>query len=193
MINDCSQRSFWPNGFAFFLYGQVQFDTSLTYEELLEDYFSHAYGEDWREVVTLLEKIGKAIDMNYLCGKRSADPKVHKRYNPAVAAELRGMEYIAEEYAAFLQAHRVMPMRAQTVAFKLMRYYMEYCTGLAKCLIPKCYGAGKEAKEMYLEFLKSFGRHEVEIETYFDQWMMSYAFDCKLFAQAEASVPTVEN
>ena len=36
LINDCSQRSFFPNGFAFYIYGQLQFDTSLTFDELKE-------------------------------------------------------------------------------------------------------------------------------------------------------------
>ena len=193
LINDCSQRSFWPNGFAFYIYGQAQFDTSLTYEALLEDYFSHAYGEDWREVVEIFKKIRTAFDPGYFWGHRCADIRVEKRYAPAVAAELRLMPKIAEEAKGFLEAHRAMPYRAQTVMYKLLRYYMEYCVGLAKCLIPKCYGAGEEAKELYQAFLKDFGRHECEIETCFDQWMMSYAFDCKIFAKKEATVPTVEN
>ena len=86
-----------------------------------------------------------------------------------------------------------MPMRAQTVAYKLLRYYMEYCVGLAKCLVAKCYGAGKEAKELWEEFIKDFGRHECEIETYYDQWMMYYAFEHKIFTSQETAVPTVEN
>ena len=185
LINDCTQRAFWPNGFSFFLYGQVQFDTSLKFEDLLEDYFSHAYGEDWREVVKILEKIGKAIDMHYINGLRSADLSISKRYNPAVAEELRQMPAIAEEAKEFLEAHKNMPMRAQTVAYKLMRLYMEYCTGLAKCLTAKCFGAGKEAKEMFEAFLADFGRHEVDIETYYDQYMIGYGLASKVFNKKE--------
>ena len=185
LINDCTQRAFWPNGFSFFLYGQVQFDTSLKFEDLLEDYFSHAYGEDWREVVKILEKIGGAIDMHYINGLRSADLSISKRYNPAVAEELRQMPAIAEEAKEFLEAHKNMPMRAQTVAYKLMRLYMEYCTGLAKCLTAKCFGAGKEANEMYEAFLADFGRHEVEIETYYDQYMIGYGLASKVFNKKE--------
>ena len=192
LINDCSQRSFWPNGFAFFLYGQVQFDTSLKFEDLLEDYFSHAYGEDWKEIVRILEKIGKAIDVKYVTGLRSADLKIEKRYNPAVAEELRQMPAIAEEAKEFLEAHKNMPMRAQTVAYKLMRLYMEYCVGLSKCLIAKCFGAGAEAREMFMDFLADFGRHEAEIETYYDQYMAGYGFDSKVFKKKE-EFPTVNH
>ena len=74
-----------------------------------------------------------------------------------------------------------MPYRAQTVAYKLLRYYMEYCTGLAKCFSLKCLGAGVEAKEEFEKFLAEFGKHEVEIERYFDQYMMGYIFSLRYF------------
>ena len=192
LINDCSQRSFFPNGFAFYVYGQLQFDTSLTFDELKEDYFSHAYGEDWREVEAILAKLGEAMDYKYLEGYRSADMKIGKLYNPAVAEELRRVPSIVEEARDFLETHKNMPMRAQTVAYKLMRLYMEYVLGLSKCLIPKCYGAGAEAKEMFEAFLLDFGRHEVAIETYFDQHMMGYGYNAKVFGRMESAVPTVE-
>ncbi len=192
LINDCSQRSYFPNGFAFYIYGKLQFDTSLTFEELKEDYFSHAYGEDWREIESILNKLGEAMDYKYLEGYRSADMNIGKYYNPEVAEELRRVPAIVEEAKDFLEAHKNMPMRAQTVAYKLMRLYMEYTLGLSKCLIPKCYGAGAEAKEMFEKFLLDFGRHEVAIETYFDQHMMGYGYDAKVFGKMESAVPTVE-
>ncbi|MBQ8344686.1 MAG: DUF4838 domain-containing protein [Clostridia bacterium] len=189
LINDCSQRSFWPNGFSFFVYGQLQFDTSLKFEDLLEDYFSHAYGDDWKEVVTLFERIGKAIDSKYLSGLRSSDLNVGKRYNPEVAKELEMIFEIASDYEAFLQSHKNMEYRAQTVAYKLLRLYMEFCQGLAKCLIPKCQGNGEEAARLFDEFLKDFGRHEAEIETYYDQHMFGSCMNSKIFGVKEIVVP----
>ena len=192
LINDCSQRSFFPNGFAFYIYGQVQFDTSLSFDELKEDYFSHAYGEDWREVERILNKLGDAMDYKYLERYRSANETIGKYYNPAVADELRRVPGIAEEAREFLEAHKNMPKRAQTVAYRLLRLYMEYCAGLSKCLIPKCYGAGAEAKEAFEAFLADFGKYEVEIERYFDQYMMGYGYEVRIFGKMESAVPTVE-
>ena len=47
MIEDGSQRSFFPNGFAYYVYGSTLFDTSVEFDSLARDYFSHAYGEDY--------------------------------------------------------------------------------------------------------------------------------------------------
>ena len=191
LINDCSQRSFFPNGFAFYIYGQLQFDTSLSFEYLLEDYFSHAYGEDWREVLAIFEKIGKAMDYKYIARKRSANVSIGKAYNPAVAADLRRVPDIAEEAKPIIEAHKNMPMRAQTVAYKLLRYYMEYCVGLAKCFTLKCLGAGPEAKREFESFIAEFGKYEAEIGTCFDQYMMAFGFATSTFNNMEKDMSEV--
>ncbi len=192
LINDCSQRSFWPNGFAFFLYGQVQFDTSLKFEDLLEDYFSHAYGEDWRTVAELFGKLGDAVDVRYLEGKRRAHPKLSSRYNPAIAEEVRRVPGIAAEYEEFISSHRQMPYRAQTVMFKLLYYYMDFCVKFSKCLVPKCLGAGPEAAELFQKMLAEIGPRECEIQTCFDQYMMGFGYNAYLFSNTKTVVPLVE-
>ena len=45
IIEDGSQRSFFPNGLSFYVYAQTLFDMSLTFDKLKEDYFRHAYGD----------------------------------------------------------------------------------------------------------------------------------------------------
>ena len=181
LINDCTQRSFFPNGFPFFVYGQTQFDTSLTFEELLEDYFSHAYGEDWRGVLDIFEKISEAMPYKYVAREDSADRRISKTYNPAYAPLLRRVPDVVKEARPFIEAHKNMPMRAQTVSYRLMRYYLEYCEGLARCLTLKCLGAHKEAKEEFVKFYTEFGKYEIEIERYFDHFIMALVFEAHIF------------
>ena len=189
LINDCSQRSFWPNGFPFYIYGQLQFDTSLSFDELLEDYFSHAYGEDWREVLAYFEKIGDAVDPYFVQGKRSADLRVAKRYNPAKAVTMREVRAINAAFSAFLESHRIMPYRAQTVAYKLLRNYTEYTNGITDALILKAHGMGAEAKRAYEAFMAEFGRRECEIERWYDQGMCGQAWSFGVFNKPEMNLP----
>ncbi len=192
LVNDCTQRSFFPNGFQFFIYGQVQFDNSLKYEELLEDYFSHAYGDDWREVIKIFEQIEEAMPYRFVARYDSANLKISKSYNPAVAPLLRKVPAIAEGAKEFLEAHKNMPMRAQTVAYKLLRYYMEYCTKLSKCLVLKALGADEESKEAFEQFLIDFGKHEIEIERYFDQFIMGLIYSVQI-CRIEKNAPVFDN
>ena len=68
IIEDGSQRSFFPTGFAFYVYGETLFDTAVSLEALTEDYFSHAFGAEWKSVVEYLQKIDARLDYAYLAG-----------------------------------------------------------------------------------------------------------------------------
>ncbi len=175
-IEDGSQRCFFPNGFAFYTYGKTLFDSEIDFEELKEDYFSHAYGEDWREVAAFFEKMGQCFDHKFLAGERSADPKIGKYYNPAMAKKLREVKAIVEEFTPFVQAHKNMPLRSQTVSYRLLNRYLEYVSGLSQVLILKSLGAGKEAKELFTKFLSDFGKYELEMERWYDQFNLGNAY-----------------
>ena len=186
LINDCSQRSFWPNGFAFWVYGQTLFDTSLSFDALLEDYFSHAYGEDWRRVAELLEKVGTLLDRRYLHGQLSANKKVGKFFNPAMAQRIARLPRMLNAYLPFLQANKNRPYRAQTVAYRLLILYTQYLKGLGKALQTKATGNGEKAREQFMAFLKEFGKHEVAVERYFDQYMFYLGMNERIFKRMEA-------
>ncbi len=186
MIEDGSQRSFFPNGFCFYVYASTLFDDSVTFEELKEDYFSHAYGEDWREVYAFLEKMSNTFGHKYLEGKASSDLEKGKYYDPIHAEELRKVKGYVEEFRGFLEAHKNMPKRAQTVAYRILLKYLDYCEGLAYPLILKAMGIEDEAISEYAKFLNEFGKNEIEIERYYDQSLygMTFGLYTKLFRGA---------
>ena len=166
LIEDGSQRSFFPNGFNFYVYAATLFDTSVDYEELKKDYFTTAYGEIADDVINYLTKITEAFDINYLMKEGSL-------YAPSHVPALRSVKDITAEFAPVFEAHKNMPYRAQTVAVRLLLKHLEYCNALSDVFVLKAYGADKEAVALYNEFLKSFGKYETEIETYFDQRMFN--------------------
>ena len=183
IIEDGTQRCFFPNGVNLFVYANTLFDVSSDFDALVEDYFSHAYGEDWREVKAFFEKIADVYTPAYIMGHRSADKSKGTYYNPEEAAKMRKMTSVANEFAPFLKAHKNMPMRAQTVAYKLLARYSELLCGFSKPCVLKALGADEEAKEAFIELLKSFGRYEHELKAYYDQHMFGMAFDNRFLGQ----------
>lgn len=167
LIEDGSQRSYFPNGFNFYVYAATLFDTSVDYEKLKKDYFSHAYGEIYEDVISYMTKITKAFDINYLMSSNF--------YAPQRVPALRSVHEITAEIEPILLAHKNMPKRAQTVAVRLLLKHLEYCNALADIFILKALGADVEAKKLCLNFLDSFGKYEVEIERYFDQYMFQHS------------------
>ena len=191
VIEDGSQRSFFPNGFAFYVYGQTLFDTSLDFEDIKKDYFSHAYGEDWREVAAFFEGLGELISHRYLDGWSSADPKIGRFYNPAMAVNLRKVAGYVDAFEPFAVQHKNMPKRVQTVSMRLLLRYLEYCKKLAEIFAVKCFGASDEAEHMYKKFLDDFGRYEMEMQLYYDHDNMAHAFN-RNFVRDKDHIPGLE-
>ena len=177
LIQDGSQRSFFPTGYHFLAYAETLFDTNVDLEAVKRDYFEHAFGEIADDVINYLTEITEAFDMKYImdgsnpAANASGSRPAASYYAPAQAKKLRHVKEIVEKYAPIFEEHRVMPMRAQTVSMKLIRYHLEYVTGLSEIWTLKALGADPEAVERYNKFEADFGRHEFEIGTYFDQRM----------------------
>ncbi len=175
LIEDGSQRSFFPSGFAFYVYAETLFDTSVDFEALKEDYFSHAYGEDWREVVNFYERVGELIPHGYLNGKMSTDPARGKFYNPAVAEAAKKLPATVEEFLPFVEAHKNCSKRAATVSYKLLRYYLKYLAKISELLVLKAEGHHTASQKAWEEFSAWCGAWEIEVERWFDQHMLSNA------------------
>ena len=188
VIEDGSQRSFFPNGLPFYTYAQTLFDTSLSFDDIKEDYMSHAYGEDWREVERFMRKLIGLMDHKFFAGEATADARVGAYYNPAMGEKLRGVSEVIEEFRPFVEAHKNMPYRAQTVAYRLLDYFLEYAEGYARFMTVKSFGAAKEAKDMCFKFLDKFGRHELAIERYYDQRNFGAAMDWRVLKSKEEPI-----
>ena len=137
------------------------------------------------------EKLGKAADFRYLNGKLSLDGNKGGwgkagYYNPTLAESFRKIPEIVEEFRPFVEAHKNMPMRVQTVSYRLLEKYLEYCVGMSKFMVLKCMGADAEANEAFWSFFAKFGKYEQEIERYYDQYMC-----CASHRSAAGKTPSV--
>ena len=167
VIEDGSQRSYFPNGLNYFVYAQTLFDTSADYEELKKDYLSHAYGDQWEKVEEYLREITEAFDPMYMMER----PGKVDFYSPENAEKLRTVKDITAKIAPVIEENRLMPRRAQTVAMRLLKRHTEFCNRLADVLSLKADGKDKEASEAFNKFFADFGKYEYEIATYFDHFM----------------------
>lgn len=176
LIQDCSQRCFFPNGFSFYCYGQKLFDNDVTYEQLEEDYFKHAYGDQWQLALAYLKAVDTYMPQTYMEAKHTSRIP-NNFYNPAMEEKLLALIPIAKEFEEKLDGHKNMPIRVQTVAMRLLKLHAQYVQGLAKAMALKSLGKDAEAKDAALSFFAEFGKHEVAIERYYDHMLMVHAMN----------------
>lgn len=167
-IEDGSQRSAFPNGFPVWLYAQTLMDRDSDFETLQQDYYRHAYGEDWQQAAALLEQISKAFDFAYMEGVRSKDERISYYYDPERMKQLEQVFALCDREKALAEQHLNMPYRPQTVSWRLLLRHSEYCRHWADILILMAKGQTQQAIDRSREYADSFGKYELEIERYFD-------------------------
>ncbi|MBO5868705.1 MAG: hypothetical protein J6Q54_07355, partial [Oscillospiraceae bacterium] len=167
-MEDGSNRSFWPNGFHDFIYAETLMNRDLDYDAVYADYYAHAYGDDWKLVKAYLEDITNAFGYAYMVGKESADPEKGPHYNPAHAADLEAVRELCAQMREIAAKHTDMPIRVQQVYWRVLYLHTEFCEGFAEVMYHKCQGRTKYAHELFHAFLDAFGKHDFELEKYFD-------------------------
>ncbi len=163
-----SMRSFFPNGFAYYVYARKLFDISLTYGELKEDYYSHAYGENWEKVYAYLEEILDAFGFAFLEGEESQDKTVSLYYNPERAKKLSRVREITPKGVELSKALATSSVRPTVTSARLLAYHAEYCNLLADTLVYKALGEESKAIEVYENVRKYMSEAESFLEPYHD-------------------------
>ena len=170
IIEDGSQRSFFPSGLSFYTYARTLFDTSLTYEEIEEDYFSHIYGENWKDFRNYLQKISDALPFEIL--SRDEEMKTDKAYDhPEMAEQITRIREITKEGRLLIAENRPHKFRVQTLASNLLAFHADFCDMISDWMAEKVSGRRERAEELLSRAKFEIGKREPEFEKYYDQFM----------------------
>ena len=167
-IEDGSQRSFFPTGLCFYTYARTLFDKNLSQEEIAEDYFSHAFGEDWRKFYDYLDALGKSFDYNYMVGESEWEVTRSQWYNPNHAESIRKVKGIIENAKPLITQYYNSEYRVRTVSVRLLEKHMMYASMLADALEAKALGDDDKASELFNKMRIEAGKFEAEIERWYD-------------------------
>jgi hypothetical protein len=176
IIEDGSQRAFFPSGFGFYSYARTLFDSEISYEELLEDYFSHLYGKDYKLFIDYLEKVNRAFDYAYLEGEKCADESRTAYYNPEHAKSLETVKDIVAEGMELIKSHYNSDVRVQTVAVRLLELHARYLPLIADTFIKKALGEDEEAEELFNVAKEKMGEYDAEFEPFYDHALTFYCW-----------------
>lgn len=157
MVNDGSQRAFFPSGFSFYLYGETMYDTSRSFEEIEKEYFSAAYGDDWKQVRDFFEKIDECSDYMYLAGHKSIDLEKGRHYNPEVCEKFDRIPAIADEFMQVVKAHYNTPHRCEYVSWNLLEWYGKFLKIYSEGASLKARGESEKAEQKFEELCKVMG------------------------------------
>ena len=167
-VEDGSQRSFFPNGLAIYVFAETLLNRDADFDALVEDYFSHAYGKDWKQALAYLKDVEGAFNFAYMSGEAGEDRNRDRFYAPSQKEKLESAKELAVQGRKLYADHHINPTRPQTISWRLLHHHAEYIENLGPIIAQVAIGNKAEAQEMAKKFYASFGVHEYEIERYLD-------------------------
>jgi hypothetical protein len=171
IIEDGSQRSYFPTGFQFHVYGETLYDATVEYEDLVCDYFSHAYGKNWTLVRDYLCALKDAVPYAYYFGILSKDIEKGKYYNPDILDGARRMKKIIEDFRPVIEENLDQEQRASAVAWQILKLHSISAYKFAEMTEYKCVGNDDKADEIIIEAAKEMSKKEKYYETYYDHFL----------------------
>jgi len=168
IIEDGSQRAFFPTGYMFYTYARTLFDSSLSIEDIREDYFKHAFGDGWQGFYACLEKMTEAFGHTYLSGEANYGTGRTDWYNPSKVESLSKVKGIADEARKLVSEYYNSEYRVRTVSVRLFEFYLRYTELFAEMLMAKCVGNDEEAVRLYELASVECGAREIEFERWYD-------------------------
>ncbi len=172
LIEDGSQRSFFPTSLPFYTYARTLYDNALTPEDIANEYFAASFGDAAEEFKKYLEELDCLIDGKYFVGSLSSKREISRYFNPEYAECLEASAPILlEKGKALVKKYYNFDERVRTVSVRLIEKFIIFIDFFVKASICKARGNDKEAKNIFLTFREEFGRMEYEIRRYFDNFL----------------------
>ena len=171
IVEDGSQRSFFPSGIMLYTYARTLYDTSLTPEQIAEEYFRAAFGDGWQKFLDYFTRVGDIFDPRYFEGELSSDPDVSPYYNPDYARSLEGAEKIFDEGRLLVKEYYNADERLRTVSARLCEASIDFGEYVLAMTRAKAVGNDAEARRIFTEFRRDFGEREYGLRNYLDNFL----------------------
>ncbi|MEG2373126.1 MAG: DUF4838 domain-containing protein [Niameybacter sp.] len=155
------QRAFFPTALPNYTMGKTLWDTSLSFEEIAEDYFRHAFGEEGDVCQAYLENISAAFEIDYW---HLGGGKVDESFANQVASA----QEIVHNFREVVMRHKPHLSKTQALSWKYLVYHLDYTELLAAAFEAKARGQKELADEKWTAFADYICENEDELQSVLD-------------------------
>lgn len=157
----CQQlRTFFPNALPDYVMGLALSGSQLECSDIVEDYFSHAYGSGCGEVMDYLDSLSRLSDWDYF--NRKGD-----RISERVRLSMTEVVNRTAEFGPVLKSHRPQG-RLQEEFYKVLDYHREYCRRLAEAVLLLSGNEPEGAWNAWEDWKAYIGGKEEEFQSWLD-------------------------
>lgn len=150
-----------PNALPNYVMAYTLFDDEADVEELIDEYFSAAYGEDAEKAKDFLSELSRLSSCDYLNGKTA-------RVNPDMAGRLEEINRRCELFEAELENHCDSAGQWNSLYWKLLSYHCSYINKLSTAMGLLASGESRQAGDSWLAMREFICRNEPAYQPYLD-------------------------
>ncbi|MGL4737124.1 MAG: DUF4838 domain-containing protein [Cellulosilyticaceae bacterium] len=155
------QRTFFPTALPSYVMGRTLWDTTLEFEEIANDYFSHAFGVHWKVCQSYLKAVSDVFDMDYW-------HLGHGKEDTEFAERMSRVNTIIDDYRPQIISEGPHVQEAEELSWKYLRYHLEYTRLFAEALGAKARGEGENANKKWTLFSDYICKNEDELQRALD-------------------------
>lgn len=162
-ILSCQElRASYPTGLPNYLMGLKLWDSSLTYDQIAEEYFAAAYGAEGKAVRALLEEVSGCFDIDYwFRGQPAARPELAEQMKKALPLARKAKETAAAS----------LPQNAcEETSFAHLALYEQYLSRYAAAMIRCAEGDKEGGRTLWEEFCRFLWETEHFLQPYMDAY-----------------------
>lgn len=155
------QRAFFPTGLPNYVMGMTLWNVDISFEELAEDYFKNAFGDEWRLSKEYLEKLSNLFDIEYWCAQKEwIDKDVEER--------LLKVPSVLSEYEGVIERNQSLDNLVHQTSWKYLTFHKEFTERFASILLAKTRGDKDLANKEFTSLVNYLGKAEEDIQRVFD-------------------------
>lgn len=158
-------RAGLPNMLPNYVMGQTLFDESLSFDDIMTEYFSAAYGEHWKKVCRYLTQLSHLSNCDYFNGKG-------KRTDPQIVQNMERLLHQTERFRTFIK-QQCPKQDPEAIFWKQLDYHSQYSLQLGKALLFLASGQTGHAQELWRTFQTMICQNELAFQSCLDVYRVS--------------------
>jgi len=174
-----SQRKNMPSSYPVYMCGEILMNPNLSEAELIKDYYSSAYGEDWEKVYNYLNRLSELFCPDLVReGDVAADEEMYIQrhtkimlpymYNDEALAKFQKISGVIKEFTPVIQKNLADPDPCRRLSWDILRLHAPIAEKLAQGLCAGASGDMPKAQTIGLELIDYLAKTEDEYLPHLD-------------------------
>jgi len=162
IIEDQTQRAYFPTGFPMYLYGKMLWNKNESFDHLAEAYFTGAFGKDAAACRKYMARLSELFDPVYLRGDKG------DAINPEMVIKLGKISALVADFKPLIEHNLASDDPAVACSWLYLSYHAQIVILLADALKARASGNMAVARTYWQQMVLFAFAHEEQVQPALD-------------------------